>query len=108
MPELTIGYISPTYEDGTGDARDEVYAEYWIQLPNGEMRRAGVSRPDEISEAEKYRQRLIFQAKQLGVEDYRPITLVRLVKRSFDIGPWGEVDPDSTEPPVFNMRGELE
>lgn len=108
MTEIKIGYGAPRLHNSTSPLGEDelndgsLYAEYWIQLPDGTFEIAGVTAGQaDIEDAEHYRQTLISQAAALGISDYAPKTMVRLVRRVYRVGPWVEVDPDSLYLPEF-------
>ena len=107
MTEIKIGYVTKRLGDSRGPATEEslndesVYAEYWIKLPDGSYEIAGVIEENRVDDAESYRQSLITKAKALGVPGYDPKVVVRLVRRSYQVGPWVEADPGSVDLPVF-------
>lgn len=107
MTEIKIGYGAPRLHNSENPLGEDelndglLYAEYWIQRPDGTFVTAGVGADCDVSDAEHYRQALINQATALGIPDYAPKTVVRLVRRVYRVGPWVEVDPDSLYLPDF-------
>lgn len=109
MTEIKIntGYGAPTLRDSTGPLGEDelndgsLYAEYWIQRPDGTFVNAGVSSGDDLYEVDFQRQAMIAKAAALGVPDYDPKLVVRLVRRVFRVGPWVEVDPQLRQLPDF-------